>query len=129
MYKVGQLLKLYWDARLANHKKKWKTFKYFIILIVSTYYLIAYRLDNKIFICWWCKMQTWSLLKKLNFHFQTKRRRGNLHEYLCTNMTVPRWTVLTVSNIPQQRCTNNTQFMINKYFPEIAQFMSCGKIG
>ena len=29
----------------------WSTFKYFIILIVSTFYIIVHKLDNKIFIC------------------------------------------------------------------------------
>jgi len=28
----------------------WSTFKYFIILIVYTYYIIVHKLDNKIFI-------------------------------------------------------------------------------
>jgi len=37
----------------------WSTFKYFIILIVSTNYIIVYKLDNNVFICWWCTVQTW----------------------------------------------------------------------
>jgi len=38
---------------------RWSTFKYFIILIGSTYYILVHQLDNKVFQCHWCTVQTW----------------------------------------------------------------------
>jgi len=40
----------------------WSTFKYFIILIVSTNYIFVHKLYNKVFICWWCTVQTRRLI-------------------------------------------------------------------
>jgi len=61
----------------------WSIFKYFINLIVSTFYIIVHKLDNKIFICWWCKMQTWRLtfntvqcnVCKRNCFFSKKKKK------------------------------------------------------
>ena len=38
------------------------TFKYFIILIVSTNYIFVHLLDNKVFNCHWCTVQTWKTM-------------------------------------------------------------------
>ena len=36
----------------------WCTFKYFIISIISTNYIFVHLLDNKVFNCHWCTVQT-----------------------------------------------------------------------
>jgi len=35
------------------------TFKHFIMLIVTTNYILVHQLDNKVFECHWCTVQTW----------------------------------------------------------------------